>query len=96
MLKVNKSFLFQRERTALHLAAEKGNLDAVEKLLEHGADINKKDKVCLIMSYACVTWWFRAGQKFSFLPLLMHSSEKAIFRNISYAVLREITDEYGL
>ena len=54
MLKVNKSFLFQRERTALHLAAEKGNLDAVEKLLEHGADINKKDKVFLCMCYLVV------------------------------------------
>lgn len=35
----------QNERTALHLAAEAGHLDIVDKLLQMGAQIQKKDKV---------------------------------------------------
>ena len=33
-------------RTALHYAASKGRLNIAEKLIAHGAKVNKKDKVC--------------------------------------------------
>ena len=40
-------FLFQNDRTSLHLAAEKGNLEAVDKLVQMRCDMNKKDNVNL-------------------------------------------------
>ena len=39
--------LFQRLQTALHLAAEKGNVEAVQALLDKDADITLKDKVSI-------------------------------------------------
>jgi ankyrin repeat protein len=33
-------------RTALHYAASKGRLNIAEKLIAHGAKVNKKDMVC--------------------------------------------------
>lgn len=35
----------QLKRTALHLASLEGHAEVVQKLLEHGADINFKDEV---------------------------------------------------
>ena len=33
------------ERTPLHVAAEKNNLDILERLLDYKAEVNRKDKV---------------------------------------------------
>jgi 26S proteasome non-ATPase regulatory subunit 10 len=35
-------------RTALHYAASKGRLNIAEKLIANGANVNKKDKVCIL------------------------------------------------
>ena len=36
------------DRTALHVAAEKNNLDILERLLDYKAEVNRKDKVKLL------------------------------------------------
>jgi ankyrin repeat protein len=35
-------------QTALHYAVNKGKLDIAEKLIAYGANVNKKDKVCIL------------------------------------------------
>ena len=38
-------YVFQHEKTALHLAAEEGHLDAVMRLIDLRADVNRRDTV---------------------------------------------------
>ena len=43
--------MFQRQETPLHVAVEKGFDDAVEVLLEAGADLQAKEKVTKYEQY---------------------------------------------
>lgn len=52
----------QNERTALHLAAEAGHLDIVDKLLQMGAQIQKKDKVRQARRSVCRMEWMRRNR----------------------------------
>ncbi len=38
----------QREQTALMLAAGEANVDVVQLLLNHGANVNDREAVCVI------------------------------------------------
>lgn len=45
------------KRTTLHRASLEGHAEVVEKLLEHGADINFKDQVRRVATLACLQRW---------------------------------------
>jgi len=43
----------QRQRTALHIACEKGSVEVVDKLLEMNSDVHHVDKVNSCVSLSC-------------------------------------------
>lgn len=51
--------VLQLDRTALHWAAANGNLEAVEALIEGGADLEAKDKVVyeFLFPYLLLFFW---------------------------------------
>ena len=44
-LSTNSTCAFQDNKTALHLACERGHLQVVQSLVGHGADVNCSDTV---------------------------------------------------
>ena len=48
MSKLDTVFLDMNNKTELHSATEKGDLEAVKLLLEHKADVNVKGGGCLL------------------------------------------------
>ena len=45
---VELSHLMQYQRTALHMACERGHVEAAATLLKHGANVDKRNRVRLL------------------------------------------------
>lgn len=64
---INHFLLYQFQRTALHKASFKGHVEVMKRLLEAGADIEKKDKVK-----------FKHSTLFFFLTLTQHQPHNSV------------------
>lgn len=56
-------FFFQNGSTVLHYAASRGKLSFIRELVNHGADVNIDDNVCIFHHLLVIRFYLILGNK---------------------------------